>query len=75
MRLPCESRYGAPDGYWFKSIRRNQSFLIFESLPQTLRPSEFMIFVVKGYREFVSYFQFPSQITSGLPVIRSKFKR
>jgi hypothetical protein len=27
MRLPCEQRrYGAPDGYWFKSIRRNQSF-------------------------------------------------
>jgi hypothetical protein len=41
-------------------------YLPFESLPQTLRPSQFVIFVVKGYREFVSYSDFPWQIISGL---------
>jgi hypothetical protein len=35
-----------------------------------MQPFEFVIFVVKGYREFVSYSEFPWQITSGLPVIR-----
>jgi hypothetical protein len=43
-------------------------FLLFESLPQTMQPFEFVIFVVKGYREFVSYSEFPWQITSGFPV-------
>src|ERR1700730_7337150 len=42
-------------------------FLLFESLPQTLQPSEFVIFVVKGYREIVSYSGFPWKIISGLP--------
>ena len=37
-----------------------------ESLPQTLRPSQFVIFVVNGYREFVSYSDFPWQIISSL---------
>jgi hypothetical protein len=36
---------------------------------QTLQPSEFVIFVVTGYREFVCYSEFPWQIISGLPVI------
>jgi len=35
-----------------------------------MQPFEFVIFVVKGYREFVSYSEFPWQITSGFPVIR-----
>jgi hypothetical protein len=43
--------------------------LLFQSFPQTLQPSEFVIFVVKGYREFVSYSEFPWQIISGFPVI------
>jgi hypothetical protein len=37
---------------------------------QTLQPSEFVIFVVTGYREFVCYSEFTWQIISGFPVIR-----
>jgi len=40
-------------------------FLLFQSLPQTLQPSESVIFVVQGYREFVSYSAFPWQIIFG----------
>jgi hypothetical protein len=32
---------------------------------QTLQPSEFVIFVVTGYREFVCYSEFPWQIFPG----------
>ena len=45
-------------------------FLLFQSLSQTLQPSE-LIPVVKGYTEFVSS-EFPWSIISGLPVIRAE---
>src|SRR5882724_13519223 len=41
-------------------------------ISQTLQPSEFVIFVVTEYREFVWYSEFPWQIISGLPVIQEQ---
>jgi hypothetical protein len=60
-----------PGGRGFKYLLRNQSFFSFQSLPQTLQPSE-LILVVKGYTEFVSYSEFPWSIASGLPVTRQE---
>src|ERR1700693_1208478 len=50
--------------------------LLSQSLPPTLQPSEFVAFVVKRYRDFVSYLEFPPMHLAnnfGWPVIRSQW--
>jgi hypothetical protein len=41
--------------------------LLFQSLPQTLQRSEFVVFAVKRYPEFASYSEFPA--TPLLPLV------
>jgi hypothetical protein len=40
-----------------------------------LQPSEFVVFVVKGYREFASYSEFLWQIISGFAVTRGAIQK
>jgi hypothetical protein len=58
-RRRCGANLFRTDGKFGGCTPLQSKLLPSQSFPQTLQPSEFVVFVVKRYRDFVSYFESP----------------